>query len=90
MEEELFCARLGLNFGEDAEEVGAEDFFHLLGGVAAGHEGGGDFWEVGGVADFGGEDAEAVEVGADADVVDACDLRDVVEMIDEGFERGER
>jgi hypothetical protein len=39
----LLFGGFGLNFREDAEEVAAEDFFHLLGGVAAGHEGGRDF-----------------------------------------------
>ena len=36
--------------------------------------------------DPGGEDAEAVEVRTDADVVDASGFGDVVEVVDEGFE----
>ncbi len=45
------------------------------GGVAAGGEGGGDFGQVGGGVDAFGEGGDAVEVGADADVVDAGDAR---------------
>ena len=52
----------GLDVGEDTEEIAAEEFFQLLGGVAAVDEGGGDFWKVGGAGDFCGQDGEAVEV----------------------------
>ena len=69
--------------GEVAEEVAAEEFFHVLGGVASGHEGGGDFGEIGGGVDAFGWDRDAVEVGAYADVVDAGDFNDVIEMINE-------
>ena len=75
--------RCGLYVAEDAKEVAAEEFFHVLGGVASGHECGGDFGEVGGGVDAFGRDGDAVEVGADADVVDAGDFDDVVEVIDE-------
>ena len=68
---------------EDAEEIAAEEFLHVFGGVASGHERGGDFGEIGGGVDAFGWDGDAVEVGADADVVDAGDLDDVIEMIDE-------
>ena len=33
----LLLGGCGLDFRENAEEVAAEEFFHLLGGVAAGH-----------------------------------------------------
>jgi hypothetical protein len=66
--------------GEEAEEVGAEDFVEGGGGVTAGEQGGGDFGQVGGGVDALGESADAVEIGADADVVDAGDADDVVEV----------
>ena len=74
--------------GEEAEEIGAEEFVEVGGGVAAGEQGGGDFGQVGGGVDALGEGAYAVEVGADADVVDACDADDVVEVGDERCKRG--
>jgi len=78
----------GLDGSEDAEEVAAEKFLHVFGGVAAGHEGGGHFGEVGGGIDAFGGDGDSVEVGSDAYVVDTGDLDDVVEVIDEGVEGG--
>ena len=60
-----------MHVAEDAEEIAAEEFFHVLGGVASGHECRGDLGEVGGRVDALGCDGNAVEVGADADMVDA-------------------
>ena len=76
----------GLHFAEDAQQVAAEELLHVLGGVASGHECGGDLGQVGGGADSVGWDGDAVEVGADADVVDAGDSDDMVEVVDEGVE----
>ena len=70
----------GLGVAEDAEKIAAEEFFHVLGGVASGHECGGDFGQVGGGVDAFGWDGDAVEVSTDADVVDAGDSDDVIEM----------
>ena len=56
---------------------------HVFGGVAARHECDRDFGKVCGRVDACGWDGDAVEVGADADVIDACDFDDVVEVIDE-------
>ena len=75
--------RGGLYIAEDAEEIAAEELSHVLGGVASGHECSGDFREIGGRVDAFGWDGDAIEVGADADVVDTGCLDDVVEMIDE-------
>ena len=61
---------------------------HVVGGVAASHEGCGDFGKVGGRVDACGWDGDAIEVSADADVVDAGDFDDVVEVVDEGVEGG--
>lgn len=78
----------GLNGGEDAEEVASEEFLHVFGGVASGHERGGDLGEVGGGVDAFGWDGDSVEVGADAYVVDSGDFDDVVEVVDERVEGG--
>ncbi len=56
----------------------------VFGGVAASVQGFGDLWEVGGGVDAGGEGGDAVEVGADAYVVDAGGAGYVVDVIDEG------
>ena len=77
----------GLGGDEEAEEVGAEDFVEVGWGMAAGEERGGDFGQVGGGVDALGERADSVEVGTDADVIDARDRDDVVEVGDEGRER---
>jgi hypothetical protein len=51
-------------------------------------QGFGDFGQVGGgVEAFGELAADAVEVGAEADVVDAGDFGDVVDVVDEHGER---
>ena len=56
---------------------------HVVGGVAASHEGCGDFGKVGCGVDAGGWNRDAVEVGADTYMVDASDLDDAIEVIDE-------
>src|SRR6185312_14071713 len=87
---QLLFGGFALDFCEDAKQVAAEDFLHLLGGIAARQKRSGDFRQVGGAADFGGQDAEAVEVGADADVVDAGNFRDVVEVVYQRLKRRQR
>src|SRR5579875_1801345 len=79
--------RVGLDLAEDAQDVATEDFANVLGAVAARHEGCGNLGEVGGGVDASGRDRYAVKVRADADVVDARDLDDVVEVVDERVER---
>ena len=72
------------DLAEDAEEVAAEDFAAILSGVAASHEGGGDFGQVGGGVESLGElAADAVEVGAQTDVINAGDFGDVVNVVNE-------
>ena len=56
---------------------------HVVGAVAASHECRCDFGEIGCGVDACWWDGDAVEVCTDADVVDAGDLDDVVEVIDE-------
>ncbi len=77
-----------LDFTEDSEEIAAEDFAAVFGGVAAGHEGCGDFGEVGGgVEALRQLAAYAVEVRAEAYVVDTGYLGDVIDVVDEDRER---
>ena len=89
-----FDARGGLAFGflldgsHDAEEVAAVDLFDVVGGVAFFEQGAGEGGEL--VVGFEslGDAAYAVEVGADADVVDAADLDGVVDLGDYVVEGG--
>jgi hypothetical protein len=73
-----------LDFAEDSEKIAAEDFAAVFGGVATGHEGCGDFGQVGGgVEALGQLAAYAVKVRAEAYVVDTGYLGDVVDVVDE-------
>jgi len=78
----------GLNSTKDSQQVAAEELAHVFGGIAACHEGGGDFREVGCGVDLRGCCGDAIEVGAYADVLDAGDLDGVVEVIYERVEAG--
>ncbi len=59
---------------------------HVVGAVPACHESRGDLRQVGGGVNTGGRLRDAVEVGTDADVFDACDLNDVIEVVDQRVE----
>ena len=72
-----------MSCGEYAEQVAAKYFLELFGGVAARVESSGDFGQVGCGVDAFGEGGDAVEVGADAYVVDAGDRCDVIDVVDE-------
>src|ERR1700753_1589236 len=72
--------RCGLNIAKDAQEVAAEELFHVLGGIASRHQCSSDFRQIGsGVNAFGGN-GNTIEVGTDANVVDAGDFDDVIEV----------
>jgi hypothetical protein len=45
----------GLDLGEDTQEIAAENLLEVFGGVAAGQQGGGDLWQVGGGVDALGQ-----------------------------------
>ncbi len=77
-----------LDFAEDAEKIAAEDFAAVFGGVTTGHESRGDFGKVGGgIEPLRQLTAYAVEVRAQAYVVNAGYLGDVVDVVDEDRER---
>src|SRR5258707_8026259 len=80
-----------LGLAEDAEQVAAQNLPNIVGAVAAIEQGLCDLWQVGGgVNALGGRAAYAVKIRAQADVVDACDFRDMVDVIDEGAQRRAR
>jgi hypothetical protein len=75
-------------FAEDAEQVAAENLADIVGAVAAIEQGLCDFGQVGGGVDAGGSgSADAVEIRAEADVIDAGNFGDVVDVIDQRTER---
>ena len=74
----------------DAEEVAAVDFLDVVGGVAGLEEGAGEGGELVVGVEAGGYAGDAVEVGADADVVDAADLHGVVDLGEDVLEGGGR
>ena len=76
---------------EDAQEISAEDLAAVFGGVAALHQCGGDLGQIGGGVDALRQlAADAVEVRAEADVIDSGDFGDVVDVVDRAAESGGR
>ncbi len=73
-------------FAEDAEGVGAEDFFDVGFGVVAVEEFLGDEGVRGNVGEVGGDLGDAIVICAQADVVDAGDFDDVIDVVDEVFD----
>ena len=78
--------RDALDFVHDPQQVAAPEFFDLLFGVAAADEFQSDVEGFAGVVPAD-DSAAAVEVGRDADVVDADELYGIVDVVDEVFER---
>jgi len=72
----------------DAEEIAAVDLFEVFGGVTLFEEGAGERGEFVVRAEVGGDAADAVEVGADADVVDAAGMDCMVDLGDDVGEGG--
>ena len=80
-----------LDFAEDTEQVAAENLAAVFGGVAALHQGCRNLGQVGRrIEALGQLPADAIEVRTEADVIDACDFRDVVDVVDEHGERRAR
>lgn len=75
--------RARLYVAEVAQEVDAEDFAAVFVRVAAAHELRGDFRQVGSGVDPFGQRGNAVKVRAEADVLDAGNSDDVLDVIDE-------
>src|SRR5690606_13531688 len=73
----------------DPQQVAAPDLRDVFVAVAALAQLGGDVAGFGGVHPAG-DAATAIEVGGDADVVDAGDLRDVLDVVDVFLHRGQR
>src|SRR5438309_472082 len=64
----------------DSEEVAAVDLLDVVGGVALFEQGPGEGGKLVVGVEVGGNAGDAVEVGADADVVDAADFDSVVDL----------
>jgi len=77
-----------LDGAHDAEEVAAVDLLDVVGGVALFEQRAGEGGELVVGAKVGGDAADAVEVGADADVIDAADADGVVDLGDDVGEGG--
>ena len=82
--------RLFLDGAHDAEEVAAVDLLDVRGGVALFEQGAGEGGELVVGVELRRDAADAIEVGADADVVDAADLDGVVDLGDDIGEGGGR
>src|ERR1039458_6505190 len=69
-------------FAEDAEQVAAQNLADIVGAVAAVEQDLRDSWQVGGGGGaFGRCAADAVKIRAQADVINASDFRDMVDVI---------
>ena len=78
-----------LDFVHDPQQVAAPEFFYLLFSIAAADELQSHVEGFAGVVPAD-DAAAAVEVGGDADVVDADELHGIIDMVDEVFDRGGR
>src|SRR5206468_9622051 len=78
---------VGLGGGEDTEEVLAEDLQDLVVLVATLHELEGDLRQALDAAETVGDRVDAVEVGAEADVIDPRDLHDVIDVVGDDRDR---
>src|SRR4029079_12731809 len=72
---------------EHAQDVAAQDLLDVGGREAAGAEAGGDRGQLADVFHADGRDRNAVEVAAQAGVLDAGDLRDVLDVIEQARQR---
>src|SRR5690606_17429980 len=77
-----------LVFAHYAEEVSAPDFGDVFFGITAFEKSAGDVGEFAGVV-AAPDSAAAVEIRADADVVDSDDFHDVVDVVHDVVEGGE-
>src|SRR5688572_15676625 len=75
---------------EDAHQVTAEDALDLCFRVAAVDKPLSDVWKIADILKLLGHDADAIEIGAQADVLNASHLGDVVDMIQEIVNRAAR
>ncbi len=71
-----------------AEQVAAVDLLDVVGGVALFEQSAGEGGELVVGLSSAGNTADSVEVGADADVVDATDLDSMIDLVDDVGERG--
>ena len=78
----LLCDTVG--FGQDAEDVPAEDLLDVGVGVALAHEGLGNFWKLGAVFHAVGH-VGAIEVGAQADVIGTDKFHNMINVLDDFF-----
>src|SRR5881396_1885402 len=77
-----------LNLTENSQQVAAENFVNSLGIVTAIEQCLRDLGQVGGRVDsFGCCSADAIKIRTKADVIDTCDLGDVIDIIDQRLER---
>src|SRR5207244_12644496 len=77
-----------LNFTENSQQVSSENFVNSLGAVTAIDQCLGDLGQVGSRIDsFGRCSADAIKIRTKADVIDTCDLGDVIDIIDKRLER---
>src|SRR5207249_7686241 len=71
-----------LNFTENSQQVSSENFVNSLGAVTAIDQCLGDLRDVGGRVDaFRGRSADAIKIRTKPDVIDTCDLGDVIDII---------
>jgi hypothetical protein len=78
-----------LDFVHDAEQVAAPEFFDLLFGITVADKLQSHVEGFAGVVPAD-DAAAAVEIGRNADVVDANELHGLIDVIDEVFDRGGR
>ena len=71
-----------MDFAEEAEGVFAEDFADVGIGIAFLEEGLGDLGEMGGVFHAEGHHG-AIEIGAEADMIDAGDFYGMIDVLDD-------
>src|SRR3954470_17241949 len=79
-----------LYLSEDAQNISAENLLDVLRLVSTIQQSLRDLRQVGGRVDFLRKHRHTVEVRTKSDVIDASDLRDVVDMIDQRFQRRPR
>src|SRR5262245_61703586 len=78
-----------LDFVHDSQQVAAPDFLDLSFGITAAEKLQSDVEGFAGVIPAD-DAAAAVEIGRDADMVDANELHGMIDVIDEVFDRGGR
>ena len=71
-----------LDLLEEAESIFAEDFADVGIGIALLEEAIGDLWEMGGVFHAEGHHG-AIEIGTEADMIDAGDFYGVINVLDD-------